>query len=485
MRIDYYIDIASHSLKHKRIGVPKVTKIKNFSSRSVLPAVGLAAMLLLSACGGETTQPTPTATQQQAAQPTSRSTDTIESQPQATDTPPADTVAPTKPPTADGEPTSQAAQDEPLTLGAVPIETTDRTRTGAFEQERTLNLPPGFGVKVFASGLNGVRWLGLSPEGVVYATLTNEGRMVTLPDADKDGVADEAKTFAEGLRGVHGIAFRDGAVYVATEGEIIRLEDADKDGAAEKREVLASDLPTGGGHSTRTIAFGPDGKLYVSAGSSCNVCEESDEKRAAISRYSADGKFEKVYAKGLRNAVGILFHPVTGELWATNNGRDNIGDDIPPEAIYKVEEDANYGWPYCYGSRVPDPEMKPEAGYCEKTGVPAVEMQAHSAPLGLAFYTGEQFPAQFKGDLFVAFHGSWNRTVPTGFKLVRIRMAENGPDKAQGERLVEDFATGWHLGDDSFGRPVDPMVASDGSLLLTDDKADAIYSIYYKENAGP
>jgi glucose/arabinose dehydrogenase len=451
--------------------------------------VGLLAVALLGACGPETAgRPTATSSANNPGVPGQEAT----SAPEPVGTvenggaqPPGDAGAagpvPTEAPT---EPV-ETEQDEALSLQPVAVETNDATRNGVFAQERTVNLPPGFHIKVFATGLPAVRWLGLSPDGVVYATVRGQSGVVTLPDADKDGVADSAKTFADNLPGVHGIAFKDGAVYVATEGELIRLEDTDKDGAADKRDVLASDLPTGGGHSTRTIAFGPDGKLYVSAGSSCNVCQESDEKRAAISRYSADGKFEKVYARGLRNAVGIIFSPLTNELWATNNGRDSIGDDVPPESIYNVKEDADYGWPYCYGDRVPDQTQNPAPGYCEKTGLPAVNMQAHSAPLGLAFYTGDQFPAQFKGDLFVAFHGSWNRSVPTGYKVVRIRFKDNQPDKGAGDLLVEDFATGWLQGGDVWGRPVDPMMGPDGSLLLTDDQAGAIYSIYHSENAGP
>jgi glucose/arabinose dehydrogenase len=391
-------------------------------------------------------------------------------------------------PTPAAENTPQVAQEGALELAPVPLETNDATRTGVFATERTVNLPPGFGIRVYATGLGGVRWLGLSPDGVVYATVRGEGRVVTLPDADGDGVADEAKTFADGLAGVHGIAFKDGGVYVATETEIIRLEDTDKDGAADKRDVLASDLPSGGGHSTRTLAFGPDGKLYVSAGSSCNVCEESDEKRAAINLCSAEGKFERVFAEGLRNAVGIEFHPETNELWSTNNGRDRIGDDIPNEAIYKVTDGGNYGWPYCYpdnGKMIPDPDVTPEQGFCERVIPPAVSMQAHSAPLGLEFYTGSAFPEQLRGDLFVAFHGSWNRSEPTGYKVVRVRFNGGQPDAGAGDLLVEDFATGWLVSGDSWGRPVDLLTLPDGTMLLTDDAADAIYQIYYKENAGP
>lgn len=441
----------------------------------LLAIVALLAVTVLAACDSQPTptvppntptisQPTPTNTVAQA-EPTAQPTATTEAP-----APPQPTATLTSPP---------AAAHTQLELHSVTVETTDATSKGVFASERTLNLPPGFHAKVFANGIGGVRWLGLSPDGVVYATSPSKGEVFALPDANKDGVADSMKVFADGLGGVHGIAFKDKAVYVATEGEIVRLEDTNNDGVADKRDVLASDLPTGAGHSTRTIAFGPDGKLYVSVGSSCNVCTESNPKRAAISLYSADGKFEKVYAKGLRNAVGIIFNSITGELWATDNGRDNLGDNIPPETIYNVKEDTDYGWPFCYGDRVPDRTLEVPDGYCANTGVPAVKMQAHSAPLGLAFYTGDQFPAEFKGDMFVAFHGSWNRTVPTGYKVVRIRFKDNQPDTSAGSLLVEDFATGWFTGA-AWGRPVDPMVGPDGSLLVTDDKAGVIYSIYYK-----
>lgn len=449
----------------------------------------LLGVALLTACGTQesaTPQVTPSATTSSAVQ--------------ATATPAADTptaaVEPTQPsvqrseqaqPTqAQASPTQAAQPPKPLELQPVTLETNDVTRQGVLATEHQINLPPGFHISVFAAGISNVRWLGLSPDGNVYATAKDPGKVLVLPDKNNDGVADSINVFADGLPGVQGIAFKDGAVYVATETQIVRLQDTNGDGVADKRDVVANDLPGGGGHSTRTIAFSPDGtKLFVSAGSSCNVCVESNPKRAAILLYSADGKFQEVYAKGLRNAVGLLFHPVTGDLWATNNGRDGLGDNVPPETIYNVKEGANYGWPYCYDTRAPDKTQNPPAGYCEKTDVPAVEMQAHSAPLGLAFYTGKQLPQEYQGDMFVAFHGSWNRTVPTGYKVVLVHFKNNQPDTSLGDKMVEDFATGWHPGADSWGRPVDPMVAPDGSLLLTDDKANAIYRIYYAENAGP
>ncbi len=401
---------------------------------------------------------------------------------------PAGRAMPTAPTTSTPTPavtiTVPPGEEGPLALQPVILEVADKWREGPFTEERTLNLPEGFRVKVFAGGLKGVRWLALSPDGLIYATQPREGRVVILPDANNDGVADEIKVFADDLPGVHGIDFMNGYPYVATERQVIRLEDTNHDHVADNRVVLVDDLPVGGNHKTRTILFGPDGKMYLSMGSECNACIDKDPRQAAISRYTADGKFEKVYAKGLRNAVGIIFHPITGELWATNNGRDMLGDELPPETIYNVKEGADYGYPFCYGDQVPDVTQNPPPGYCEKTGRPAVQMQAHSAPLGLAFYFGDLFPARFKEDMFVAFHGSWNRSELTGYKLVRVRFRENQPDRSAGPLLVEDFATGWLVNGKVWGRPVHPFVLHNGSMLLTDDYANAIYLIYYENPQG-
>jgi len=348
--------------------------------------------------------------------------------------------------------------------------------TGIFAQPRALTVPSGFEVSVFAAGLEAPRWLAFSPEGVLFASIPSQGRVVALPDRNADGAADEVVTFADSLYLPHGLAFFSGALFVAENQRVVRIAYDPKAAKpqATRVQAIVPNLPTRGGHWTRTITFGPDGKLYVSVGSSCNSCVEDDSRRAAITRYNADGSGERVYAKGLRNSVGLTWRPGTSELWATDNGRDNLGDDLPPDEINVIRDGVDYGWPYCYGNRVPDPELG-SASRCASTQPPVVALQAHSAPLGLAFYSGTQFPAEYRGDLFVAFHGSWNRSVPTGYKLVRVRMANGKPT---GE--VQDFATGWLEGSAAWGRPVDPVVGPDGSLYVSDDSAGAIYRISYR-----
>jgi len=235
-------------------------------------------------------------------------------------------------------------------------------------------------------------------------------------------------------------------------------------------------LPAGGGHWTRTVVFGPDGRMYVSVGSSCNVCRESDRRRAAILRYAADGSGEEVFASGLRNAVGLAFRPGTGVLWATVNERDWRGDDVPPDYVTEVKEGTFHGWPDCMvvgGRAVPDDRFA-RGARCDRVTPPTVEIQAHSAPIGLAFYTGTQFPAEYRDSLFVAFRGSWNRAVATGYKVVRIRFRDGRPAG------VEDFATGWLDGASSWGRPVDLIVGRDGALYLSDQGAGRIYRIHYR-----
>ena len=340
----------------------------------------------------------------------------------------------------------------------------------------TITLPPDLDISVFVQGLRDPRMMALSPAGELYVAERGSRRIVRLPDRDSDGVADVVEVVADGLNAPSSIAFyRDGSLYVGETTRILRLSAPDERGVFQEREVIVDGLPSGG-HNTRTVLFSPDwATLFVSIGSSCNVCIEEDEQRAAIVSYNPDGSGEKVYAKGLRNAVGITFRPGTDELWATNNGRDWLGDDQPPETIYNVREGDDAGWPYCHSGRIVDPDYG-SPGACDGVLSPVVEMQAHSAPLGLTFYTGQQLPEEYWGDLFIAFHGSWNRTQPTGYKVVRVPLRDGTPGP------VQDFATGWLRADGSnWGRPVDVLTASDGSLFISDDSGGVIYRVFYAD----
>jgi glucose/arabinose dehydrogenase len=365
-----------------------------------------------------------------------------------------------------------AADLSPLPLRPVTLRVPKSAAVTELTVDRTLNLPAGFQISVFAAGVKQARFMAWSPEGeLVLSQEGTPGEVVILPDHNQDGRADQAIVFASKLRNPHGLAFRDGHLYVAEENQVVRFAWQGGQPARGAAEVVVPNLPTGG-HSTRTIGFGPDGNLYVSIGSSCNVCQEKDERRATIMQYNADGSGGRVYAKGLRNAVGFVWQPGAPALWATNNGRDNLGDDLPPETVNLVRDGADFGWPYCHNGRIPDPQYS-KLGSCDQVTKPAVEMQAHSAPIGLAFYDGNVFPPAFVGDLLVAFHGSWNRSVPTGYKVVRVRF-QNGQPTGQ----VDDFITGW-LGADGkvWGRPVDPIVGPDGSLYLSDDTLGVVYRV--------
>jgi glucose/arabinose dehydrogenase len=345
---------------------------------------------------------------------------------------------------------------------------------GMLAPPESLYLPSGFAVGVYADGLQDPRMLALGPDEQLYVAERGAGRIVRLPDWDNDGTMDGLEVVAAELNSPSSIAFyQDGSLYVGETRRVLRLSEPDASGSFQNREIIIADLPEGG-HHTRTVLFNPDwSKLYVSVGSSCNICMEEDARRAAILQYNPDGSGEEIFASGLRNAVGITFRPGTNELWATNNGRDLLGDNQPPETIYLVEQGFDYGWPFCHAGRIIDPDMGSD-GACEGVGDPIIEMQAHSAPLGLAFYNGNQFPEEYQGDLFVAFHGSWNRSVPTGYKVVRIPM-QNGQPGA-----VEDFAVGWlQQGRANWGRPVDVITGSDGGLYLSDDSSGRIYRIIY------
>jgi glucose/arabinose dehydrogenase len=342
------------------------------------------------------------------------------------------------------------------------------------EPGRQIALPPGFSISIFAQGLDDPRMMAIGPEGQLYVAERGAGRVLRLPDADGDGELDQIEVAASGLRSPSSLAFfQDGSLYVGETRRILRLPPAEGQTLFAEPEVVVDALPSGG-HNTRTVLFSPDySTLFVSIGSSCNVCDEDDQRRAAIMRYDPDGSDGQLFAQGLRNAVGITFKPGTQELWVTNNGRDFLGDDLPPETIYLVQGGKDYGWPRCHSGRIVDPDFG-DPGACENVEAPQVEMQAHSAPLGLEFYTGDQFPPEYHGDMFVAFHGSWNRSEPVGYKIVRVPFTGGsiGP--------VEDFAVGWLVGGSSWGRPVDLITAPGGSLFISDDAGGRIYRISFE-----
>lgn len=346
-----------------------------------------------------------------------------------------------------------------------------------------IELPPGFRIEVFAEGLGDslISYPGPAPgprmmlmkDGILMVSIPNKGLIAVLPDQNGDHKADSVGVFIDGLDRPHGLDYYDGWFYIAEEDRVIRVKDADNNFVAEKEtiEVLLDNIPTGG-HSTRTVKV-HNGSLYMSVGSSCNVCYETDARRAAITRCDLDGTDCKVFATGMRNAVGMAFHPLTGKLYVTENGRDWLGDDLPPDEINLVEEGKDYGWPVCYGKSIHDTDFDKNTYIrdpCEDSAPSLIDVQAHSAPLGLNFYYGGSFPEEYIGDLFVCLHGSWNRQEPTGYKIIRINMTD---------LTLHDFATGWLQDGNVLGRPVDVMVSEDGSLFVSDDNDGRIYRIYY------
>jgi len=337
-----------------------------------------------------------------------------------------------------------------------------------------LSVPPGFRVSLYAQDLGDARGMALSPEGELYVCDKSGGRVLRLPSPPAGGMS-EAKVVLQDLNRPHSLAFHQGRLYVGETDRVSRFPRTDLRLSREDgRRVL--DLPGGGGHHTRTILFGPDGKLYVSIGSTCNVCEEIDERRATICRSDPTGANFEIFARGLRNAVGMAFRPGTGELWASSHGRDNLGDDLPPECFYRIQRGKHYGWPYSYSYRgrvIRDPDLGHKG--VRQTGHPVLEYQAHSAPLGLAFYTGGTFPATYRQGFFTAFHGSWNRSVPTGYKVVFV------PIKADGSvGPPVDFLHGFLDGRSRFGRPVDILMGPQGELFVSDDHRGRIYRVTYE-----
>lgn len=345
---------------------------------------------------------------------------------------------------------------------------------------KQLKMPAGFQINVFAKDLGNARNLAVAPDGTVYLTRRKEGDILALRDINKDGRADLKQTVASGHEYVNGITIDRNRLYFVTDKELY-VANLGQNGTITKPQQLIKDLPDGGQHPNRTIAFGPDGMLYISVGSSCNACDESNKEHATMLRAKPDGSGRTIFAQGLRNTIPFGWHPQTREFWGMDHGTDWRGNTIPPEELNQLRQGQHYGWPFCWGDRradvylSSDPKGATKEQFCQKTQAPALTYTAHSAPLAMVFYTASQFPAQYRNDAFVIMRGSWNRNPPVGYKVVRVRY-QNGKPVA-----FEDFVTGFlnQKQQTQFGRPVGIAIAPDGSLLFTDDTNGVIYRVAY------
>lgn len=338
-----------------------------------------------------------------------------------------------------------------------------------------IRLPSGFRIGVYVADVAGARDLQFSPGGTLLVSQPGEGQVVALPDKNKDGRADEVKTVIAGLNRPHGIAFYDKWLYIAEETGVSRYVMNEHTFDAVKDKDLFT-LPSGGRHKTRSIAFDKNGNMFVSLGSTCDTCFEKNEWIAAVIVSDKNGKKPELYARGLRNAVFLKIRDSDQSLWGTEMGRDFLGDDLPPDEINKIIEKGDYGWPICYADKIHDTKFDPKNTYatrCPDTIAPVYKIPAHSAPLGLTFITSSVFPEEYRGDLLVAYHGSWNRSTPTGYKIVRLKMDGNTIAES------EDFITGFIEGEEALGRPVDMEFGPNGYLYVSDDKAGAVYVVYY------
>ncbi len=370
-------------------------------------------------------------------------------------------------------PTAAVETAIPDSLSPQTLQVPDSLRQGTFAVDHSLNLPSGFAISLFAAGLNSPRIILTGPDGNLWVTERGAGRVQVYAPQGEAATPPQPQTFASGLNAPHGLAFHDGYLYVAETTDVVRfpVKGTQAGGPAEK---IIPNIPYQGDHSTRTLLFLPDGRLLLSIGSSCNVCREADPHFAAVWVYNADGSNGRVYASGLRNAVGLALAPGTQQPWFTVNGRDNLGDNVPPDMIGRLVDGAFYGFPDCYGQQQVDAQFGGDPAKCKQMQVPELLVQAHSAPLGLTFVPPQGWPAPYGGDVIVAYHGSFNRSVPTGYKLVRVPMANGEPSGP-----VTDFVTGWLQSNvQAWGRPVAPVVGTDGALYVTDDHAGAIYRIY-------
>ncbi len=363
-----------------------------------------------------------------------------------------------------------------LLAAIIPIVGFTPKPTSAQGDLSTIRLPEGFTIDIFADIIRGARSLTLSENGTLFVGTRNVGSVYAIPNAATSTRAERVFTIASGLNAPNGVAMRDGSLYVAEVSRILRYDNIEDNLAAPPQPVVVIDtLPREGHHGWKFMAFGPDDKLYFNVGAPCNVCEV-EGLFATISRINPDGTGLEVYAEGVRNSVGFDWHPVTNEMWITNNGRDWMGNDSPPDTIhYAPEPGLHFGFPYCHGGTIPDPDFGDRRS-CDEFDPPARNVTPHGAVLGARFYTGDMFPDVYTHQLFVAEHGSWNRQPPIGYRVMLATLDETGT------RVTDyvPFAEGWlPTNGQAWGRPVDVEVMPDGALLVSDDAANVIYRISY------
>jgi glucose/arabinose dehydrogenase len=355
-----------------------------------------------------------------------------------------------------------------------------KAAAGAARPVEGIKLPAGFEITMYCDRIPGARSMALSPAGVLLVGTRDDGKVYAVVDSNADNVADQVKVVAQGLNQPNGVAVRDGALYVAEINRILRYDNIDSQLTKPPKPVVAFDkLPSDSHHGQKYIAFGPDGWLYVPVGAPCNICLKKDPRYASLMRVNLKTGDHEVFAHGIRNTVGFSWHPQTNNLWFTDNGRDWLGDNSPPDELNEAPKAGmHFGFPFCHAGTISDPEFG-KGHPCKNYTPPAVKLGPHVAALGMKFYSGSMFPPAYKNQIFIAEHGSWNRTAPIGYRVMLVKLAANQAP------TYEVFAEGWlrkgFLGESRpVGRPVDVLVMPDGALLISDDHAGAIYRISYK-----
>ena len=362
----------------------------------------------------------------------------------------------------------------PLLLLSLPLASAEsRSHQDLLKQ---LHLPDGFTISVYADNVPNARSLALGDDGIIFVGTGAKGNVYAIQDSNNDGTAEQRYIIASDLNMPNGVAFKDGSLYVAEISRIIRFDHITQKLANPPKPAVVYDrFPSDQHHGWKYLRLGPDNKLYTAVGAPCNICKPDKEIYASLVRLNPDGSNFEIIAHGIRNTVGFDWQPETNALFFTDNGRDYLGDDSPPDELNLWSaKGEHFGYPYCHGGTIPDPEFADDKK-CSQFKAPVWNFKAHVAALGMRFYQGKQFPAEYKNQLFVAQHGSWNRTVPQGYSVVLVKFDGKKPV------LEQDFISGWLTKNgDAWGRPVDILTLPDGSLLISDDKLGVIYKVSYQ-----